>query len=410
MNKRVFAVLFACFGTIFTSYAIRYSYGIMLPEMLPSLGISKAEAGIIYSSFFIAYSIVSPVLGLISDRYSVRVLIPAFVVILGAGTFLMSYSSSVVEASFYFVLAGIGSAACWAPVTALAQRWASEKRRGIMLSVIDLGSSFGIMTAGTAVPMIVVAYDWRMGWAVLGLFTFLLAVVDFFLIRDRPPHISASGSSESGNAPVKLRRVTYVDLLRSSRFWLIGIAYMFTGFSIIIPFTFLSTYAVQEMAFSYEIATLLIMVIGIGATVGKPLMGLLSDRVGRIRMLLLCAVLIAVGNAGIALKQGFTILIIAVVIFGWGYGSVWSLYAACASDYFPKELAGSIIGLWTLYLGIGCLVAPIVAGGIADDTGTLTWGFYMAVGGSVVSLLLLLPMLGVSTKSSTERLVEGNWS
>ena len=65
----------------------------------------------------------------------------------------------------------------------------------------------------------------------------------------------------------------YLKLLRDSRFWLIGLAYLLTGFSILIAFAFLSTYAVQELAFSYEVATRLVTVIGIGAIVGKLTLG-----------------------------------------------------------------------------------------------------------------------------------------
>jgi hypothetical protein len=44
MSKRALAVLFACFCTIFAAYAIRYSYGTLLPEMLPALSHqSKAQ-------------------------------------------------------------------------------------------------------------------------------------------------------------------------------------------------------------------------------------------------------------------------------------------------------------------------------------------------------------------------------
>ena len=70
MDKRALGVLVACFCTVFTSYAIRYGYGVLLPEMLPDLAISKTEAGIIYASFFIAYTILSPLLGLLGDRYT----------------------------------------------------------------------------------------------------------------------------------------------------------------------------------------------------------------------------------------------------------------------------------------------------------------------------------------------------
>jgi OFA family oxalate/formate antiporter-like MFS transporter len=394
MDRRL-AVLVACFFTIFTSYAVRYGYGILLPEMLPSLAITKTEAGVIYASFFIAYTILSPVLGLLGDRYNTRLLLTLFVGVLGAGTFLMAFSSSIVQASLFFILAGIGSAVCWAPTMALAQRWTSDKHRGKVLAFIDVGSALGIVGTSTAVPAIVTANDWRAGWMSLGALGFAVAVINFLGVRNRPgepPELHQVRLKQYSGEPIG---VIYMRLLRDARFWLIGLAYLLTGFSIIIPFTFLSTYAVQELAFSYETATKLITVIGVGAVIGKTTLGPLSDKIGRIKVMMICAVLIAGGSLGMAYGQGIG-LIAFTAVFSLGYGTAWSMYAAAASDYFSKESSGSIVGLWTVYLGIGSVISPIIAGWVADATGTLSWSFVLAAGGGAISLLLLAPMWRVS--------------
>ena len=357
MNRRALAVLVACFCTVFTAFSIRYGYGVLLPEMLPSLAISKTEAGVIYASYFAAYTILSPVLGLMADRYNVRLLLTSFAAILGVGAFLMAYSSSVVEASLFFAIAGIGASACWAPVMALAQRWVSDKRRGTTLALIDVGSALGVVWSGTMVPLIAMARGWRTGWMSLGTLGFLLMVVNYLMIRSHPAEQSGlphSGLRRPANEPLG---AIYLRLLRDTRFWLIGLAYLLTGFSIIIPFTFLTTYAVQELAFPYEAAARLVTVIGIGAIAGKLVLGPLSDKVGRIGIMILCTALIAVGSLGMAYVRGQLILTIFTAIFSLGYGAAWSMYAASASDYFSRELAGTIVGLWTVYMGIGSMLA-----------------------------------------------------
>jgi len=57
LSKRAIAIIIAGFFTVLVAFAIRYAYGLLLPHMLPSLGISKTEAGIIFSSYFIAYTL-----------------------------------------------------------------------------------------------------------------------------------------------------------------------------------------------------------------------------------------------------------------------------------------------------------------------------------------------------------------
>jgi MFS family permease len=397
MMRRNAGVLLACFLIIFVHYAVRYSFGTLLPEMLPSLSISKAQAGIIYFSYFVAYTVFSPILGLLSDRYDVRVILAVFVTLMGGGAFLMAYPTSELQASLFFAVAGIGCSACWAPVMALAQRWTSDSRRGMNLAFIDAGSSLGVMSAGAITPLIVVAYDWRTGWMSLGILGFVVAGLSFFLIKSHPETSSHSTARPGGETrPVE---ITYKILLSDKHFWLIGIAYMFTGFSIIVPFTFISTYAVQELSFSYDSATRLITIIGVGGVTGKLLLGPISDRWGRIKILVISAILIAGGNLAMAYSRGWALTAVTF-IFGLGYGACWSMYAACASDFFSRQAAGRIIGLWTVYLGTGTMLSPILAGWIADTTGTLMWSFLIAAAGGIASLLLLLPMPKVSPRRS----------
>jgi OFA family oxalate/formate antiporter-like MFS transporter len=376
-------VLAACFLTVFIAYAIRYSYGVLLPEMLPSLDVTKTEAGVVSASFFVAYTIFSPILGLIGDRYNSRVLISVFVVLLGVGGLLMAFSTSVLKASVFFALAGIGAAACWAPVMALARRWTDEKSKGRTLAIIDVGSALGIIAAGSAIPVLVVARDWAAGWICLGAVGLVVAVLDAFFIRHSP-----AGAPEKQTGP----RTSVFSLLRDFRFWLIGLAYLLTGFAILIPFTFLSTYAVQEQAFPYQRAAGLLTVIGVSAIVGKLILGPLSDKIKRIRVMMLCSALIMAGSLGMAYGWGSALPYVFTPIFGMGYGAAWAMYAAVASDYFPGEMTGGIVGLWTMFLGVGSVASPVVAGRVADVTGTLAWSFVTAAAAGALSLLLLVPV------------------
>jgi MFS family permease len=389
MNK--YPVLIACFVTVFVAYAVRYGYGVLLPEMLPSLGVTKAGAGVVYASFFVAYTIFSPVIGWLGDRYSSRTIISLCVGLLGAGALLMAFSTSLLKASLFFTLAGIGSAGCWAPVMAVARRWTDEKSKGRTLALIDTGSALGVIATGSAVPALVVFSGWTSGWISLGVAGLVAAVVDLLFLRHGPQGPPGMIPAVP-RYPGVTRGAVMAGLLRDFRFWLIGLAYLLTGFAIIIPFTFLSTFAVQEMSFPYRTAAGLLIVVGVSAIAGKLTLGPLSDRIKRIRVMMICAVLIAAGTAGIACARGGALPYIFTVIFGLGYGAAWSMYAAVASDYFPGEMTGSIVGMWTVFLGAGSIVSPIAAGWLGDVTGTLASSFLMAAVAGVLSLLLLVPV------------------
>ena len=207
MNKRL--ILTASFLTVFIAYAIRYGYGIILPDMLKSMGITKTDAGIIFSSFFIAYTLASPFCGYISDRYGSRWLLSTFVIALGLGAYFMSLATTILQATLAFTMAGIGSAACWAPIMALVQKWTSYERRGMTLSFIDIGSALSIIGMAAFIPFIVGRYSWQTNWLILGIAGIAIGIFNFLIVKN-PPEIVQPGPEEKGRKD-KDHRDTFID-------------------------------------------------------------------------------------------------------------------------------------------------------------------------------------------------------
>jgi MFS family permease len=392
MEKRLVGIVSAGFLTLFVAFGIRYSYGLILPHMLATLAISKTQAGIIYSSYFVAATVCSPFIGSLSDRFDSRVILGSFVAILAAGATLMSFSSSVLQASIFFAIAGIGHSACWAPVVAVVMRWASPNRRGIIVSVVDLGTTAGIAVWSLLVPIIIRSYSWRAVWLSLGLTALVAAIVNFALIKSHPDDEATTGGLKKDQKQARVKGA-YTAIFRDSRFTLIGLSYLAISFSILIPFTFLISYATQKLSIPFAAATGLLIVVAVAGAGGKLILAYISDKVGRIEIMMFCGLLTAVGALGMAYSHGLTGLYIYSAIFGVGYGTIWSVYAASARDLFPGEYSGTIVGLWTVFHGLGSVVAPIISGWTIDRTGAYYWAFILAVFGSVVSLLLLLPVM-----------------
>jgi MFS family permease len=365
--------------------------------MLSSLSISKTEAGVIYSSYFFTATLFSPALGLLVDRWNARVILSVFLALLGIGAFLMSLSTTVLQASAFFAIVGIGHSACWAPVVTVVLRWVSEKRRGIALSIVDLGSTASIAFWSIMIPLMIVPYGWRRVWVCMGVLGLLVAGMNFCFVRSHPSWEPENPVSEAAPKVQISIRAAYVAILRDKRFHLIGFSYLLISFSILIPLLFLTTYATQELQISYSSAAGLLGVAGVAGAIGKLVLGPVSDFVGRVKVMMLCGVLIAAGGMGFAYAREFAALILFTVVFGVGYGTIWPVFAASARDLFSKEYAGSIVGLWTVYHGLGSIVAPVVAGWTIDSTGTYYWAFILTVTSAILSFMLLLPLAKASS-------------
>lgn len=396
MSKRTVAVIVAGFCCIFVSFAVRYAYGLLLPHMLPDLDITKAQAGTIYSAYFIAYMVFSPILGLLVDRFDARMILTVFIGLLGLGTLLMAFATNLLFASLFFGLAGLGQSAGWVPVITLVQRWVSERRRGTAIAVVDLGSGMGIIVVSLTIPVITAALSWRGAWTYLGILGLVVAGLSFFMISNPPSQNAEAPSSPSPSVDLTLVQV-YRMVMGTPAFWLIGISYSLVSFCILIPFAFLTAYATLGLFISYRVAAYLIGAVALAGICGKLTLAHISDRIRRVYVMILCGVLTCAGTLGMAFSQSFGGLMCCAVIFGVGYGAIWPVYGAAARDYFKKEYAGRIIGLWTLFLGVGSIVSPVLAGWTVDVSGGYMWAFILAAGAAALSAGTLIPVLGMKS-------------
>ncbi len=387
MTQRAYAVIVAGFLTVSISFSIRYGYGMLLPEMLPDLGITKAQAGAIYAAYFAAYTTATPLLGALTDRFNYRSILAVFTALLGCGAMLMAFANSLWLASLFFGIAGLGHAACWAPVAALVQKWVPDHKRGTALSVVTMGLGFGLPLWSVALPALVNASDWKAGWLGLGGFCLVVAVLNFILVRN-PENRSLQQDQLSASKPGLMN--VYRPIVQDRVFWIIGIGYFFVGALVIIPYGFVSVFAREALGVPYETATRYVAVMALAGVAGQLTLGPLSDTIGRIRVMMICALIMGAACLGLALSTRPWMLYLFCSCFGCGYGAVWSAYGAAASDFFPKEHTGGIVGLWTCLLGVGSVLSPVICGWTIDVSGGYTWAFLLGLFCGILSALVLV--------------------
>ena len=402
MTSRIhwaWVILSVSLATTFIHYSIRLGYGILMPEMILSLKISKAQAGAIYSSFFMAYTIFSPILGFMIDRFSARLLLGVFSALLAAGTFFMGMPQTLFQACLAFFLAGIGASAMWTPVVTLLLRWFGGKRRGLALGILSISSAMGYGIMGLVLPLLATGYGWRACWFLLGACAFLLVPLNGLLLRDRPRELRLGPwgeTTDSGSTPLPAESqegFAYRRILRMPGLYLAGISYFFIGLTAYLVNLFIVTYGALELKYSFARAAQLASSIAFSGIAGALFLPALSDYIGRKK----CLIIINAGMAASALLiiwagNRWLALLAATSAFGIFYIAVWSVYAALAAEIFPAGATGSVIGFWTIFYGLSVVLAPAVGGYLADATGTFVYSFLIAAVSGGLATLFLLPI------------------
>ena len=91
--KRTFhwawVILGICFVNLFINYSVRLGYGVVLPEMIRTLGFGRTAGGSIYNSYMLTYIAITPLTGYLTDRFGARRVITICLLIFGVAVFLM---------------------------------------------------------------------------------------------------------------------------------------------------------------------------------------------------------------------------------------------------------------------------------------------------------------------------------
>ncbi len=393
-------ILIASFFTLFVNYGIRIGgYSVLLPKMIQDLHLSMTQVGVIRAAFFLTYVLFSPLMGWLTDRFGGRLVISFFCLFLASGTFLLGKAWSYPAAVLFHAIAGIGSAALWTPTVTLVQKWFAAPRRGFALGMLAPCGALGSALTGLILPVIVKNYSWRLGWSCLGISGLLLVFINGFLLRNDPedkgllPWGETSRPTEYFQASSP--QAGYGSVFSTRQFWMISLSYLLISLAAYIVTDFIVTYGVKELRIPHPVASSFISILSFTWIPGAFCLMTASDYIGRKRSLLIIHLMVAITILSvIATGNHLSLLQVEVGVFGFFYGPIWPMYAACARDYFPKEITGTVIGLMTVFYGVGGMLGPLLAGHLTDLTGTFHWPFGLVVLSSCAAALPILFLKG----------------
>ncbi len=357
-RKHAYILLLAV-GFLFFSYIARFGYGFLVPRLIEEMGLSRAEVGLAYSVFVFAYSALSAVSGRLFDRHGIRV-VAALSFVYGLGLVLAGASQDLLTLTTSLAIAGVGASSSWTPMVALASSSLPATWRGRAVGLLEVGIRLSQGLAGFLIPLLVFAVGSRGAWWAIStpLFAYGLA----FYALSKCGLLRAKIGEEEGTS-------SYRALLSSRAFWLVGLSYLFMSFASYIILTFMVDFLVREVGVPYAEASAVVGVMGLIGIGGAFLLSWASDRAGRVTVLVasnaaasLCVYLASLFPSDEVLASMMGLLI---AVYGIFFGALWPIYAACAGDLFPSS-TGTVMGLWTLMLGVGALLAPILGGSLAD--------------------------------------------
>jgi OFA family oxalate/formate antiporter-like MFS transporter len=393
-------IMATCIGIVSSSFVLPYySIGALLTPVTEEFGWSRAQfqAAILFSSGLGALT--SPLIGWLNDKYGPRRVVLPSMIGLSLGLFTASQMQGQLWMLFlaYGMMALLGAGTI--PVTwtrAIATSF--FKRRGLALGLALTGTGICASVAPHYTVWLTDQFGWRGAYMGLALVPILLAWPTlFFLFKPLDTTADAPDEETSANPAAINSGLTLGEAVRGYRFWvlLLSILFAYQGFSGIGPNLLPS---LTDDGFSREQAASVQSIFGISIIVGRVVVGYLVDRFWAPGVAAWCLAVPAVGAYLLYGSQSFETAALAAFLIGFAAGAELDLMAFLAARYFGLAHYAKIYSILYATLAVCSGTAPMIFASVYDQTGSYDYGYAVASGLFLVSVVLIL-LLGKYPKA-----------
>jgi len=358
---------------------MQQSFAVMLPAIRETFGISAIQIGALMTAKEIAMGVSSLPGGVLSDRLRRYrgIIMAACMALFGLSWLLVGVASVYPLLIFGMVLVSIATSVWHLPSMAEISRRFS-KNKGTSLAIFGIGGSFGDISGPVITGLLLSILAWR---EIISIYAIVPLLMTFWFIWGFKSFGQAHQSDESADEKdidLKTQINTTIEYFKTTAIWKVNLVAGLRGMCFTIYVTFLPLYMEDGLELSSQSIGFhfgLLWAVGI---VASPLMGHLSDRLGRKPVLvpaLLCSgtltIILALFGKGIM----FTVIIGMLGIF---LRSDYALLSAAILDIVGQKVATTVLGVLSFLRFSMAAISPLIAGYLYQNFGMKAVLFFVA--------------------------------
>ena len=365
-QTRVFVIAWA-FTVVFyfLEYAVRSCPAVMIPELESSFHTTALGISAILGAYYYTYSTMSLVAGAALDHLGAKRTVPVGAAILGIGCLFFS-AAAMSAGDVGRLLQGAGSAFAFTGAVYLAAHGFSARYLataiGLTQCVGMLGGSAGQFVVG---PMIEHGLGVHTLWVGLG----IIILVNSLLLYVATPKEQFGPHAKEGGFSSILK--PYKIVFSNPQSYLCGMiaGLLFAPTTIGDMIWGVASFQ-KDLQFSYHDAVVVASMVPLGWVFGCPLLGWLSDRIGRRKPVITgSAVFMILAAAQIAFKPVPIPVHVAMFLFGVASGAAMIPYSVI-KEVNPDSVKGSATGgINFLVFGITAFLGPVYAKHVGKGIG-----------------------------------------
>ncbi len=366
------AIVFLTGGTFF------YGFSALFDPLVSEFGWSRAAVSFAFSLRSQTGGVAAPFVGFLVDRVGSRRVMVMGVLAVVLGFVLLSRVQDLWAFYGSVMVISVGMSASGGSVGIVAIAHWFRRRRGRALAFMAMGSG----TSGVMVVVLVwliSTFGWREALLIIAVVQLAICVPLALSIRDRPEDIGlhpdgeppdAAGEKEVTVAPglATPEGFTVRQALRSSAFWRLALAVSLGNLGTMaiivhqIPFL-TGSVGLSEGAAAASVTAMVMVSLG-----GRFGFGYLADVIDKRFVMAGSYAFLALGVLMFAVVFHPWQIVLALPLFGLGWGGIIPVRPALQAEVFGLRAFGAIQGLVFTVATFGALVGPVFAGWMYDQT------------------------------------------
>ena len=296
-NNRLIVVLF---GLMFVAVADNQMISPLLPDLMAAFGMGAGRAGLLVSVYAIAAAVVSFAAGPLSDRTGRRRMLIAALIAFTVATLLCGLAWDYASLVAFRAVTGAAAGVLSLNITACIGDHFPYKRRGAAMGLVMSGYFAAMILGVPAGAFVAEAWSWRWAFGAFAGAGLLLWAPALAILPHRVAVINAVGTGGTGGSDgtsgmvgaagtasaVNAVSVTNLAksygriLARTGPLAVIAASFLVSA-STVGFITYVGTWLRDAYGLSTDWIGMVFLFSGLGALLGSPLAGYLSDRAGK---------------------------------------------------------------------------------------------------------------------------------
>lgn len=271
----IIVLLAACFYLY--EFYMQVAPGAMQQDLMRDFAIDATKFGLLSGCFYLSYTPLQLLAGLLLDRYSTRVILTCICTTFAFGVLLFAHASSIYMAAIARFIMGGAASCAFISVLHLTARWVPPIHFALFVGIAEMMGAIGGYGGTEHVAMLLKYFDWRTtitGFAYLG---FILAILIALIVRNQPA-IHKNVQTQTNNHSVWFDLKT---ILHNRETWTIGI-YSFLIWAPILSLGLWGTEFIHlSRGLEKTVAAHTVAFMWLGVALASPVIGWFSDLIGR---------------------------------------------------------------------------------------------------------------------------------